>query len=42
MREIVGIVGDIRNRGLSVEPKPAYYEPETQVPFNQLHWRNQN
>ena len=36
MREIVGVVGDVRNRGLSVEPKPAYYEPETQVPFNQL------
>ena len=36
MREIVGIVGDIRNRSLNAEPKPAYYVPETQVPFNQL------
>ena len=36
MREIIGVVGDIRNRSLSVESKPAYYVPETQVPFNQL------
>jgi len=36
MREIVGIVGDVRNQNLSTEPKPAYYVPQTQVPFNQL------
>ena len=36
MREIVGVVGDVKNRGLSTQSKPAYYEPETQVPFNQL------
>jgi predicted permease len=36
MREIVGVVGDIRNRTLNTEPKPAYYVPQTQVPFNQL------
>jgi len=36
MREIVGVVGDIRNRSLSTESKPAYYLPQTQVPFNQL------
>ncbi len=36
MREIVGIVGDVRNQNLSTESKPAYYVPQTQVPFNQL------
>jgi putative ABC transport system permease protein len=36
MREIIGVVGDIRSRGLSTPIKPAYYVPETQVPFNQL------
>ena len=36
MREIVGVVGDVHNQNLSTEPKPAYYVPQTQVPFNQL------
>jgi putative ABC transport system permease protein len=36
MREIVGVAGDVRNRNLSTESKPAYYVPQTQVPFNQL------
>jgi putative ABC transport system permease protein len=36
VREIVGVVGDIRNRGLNTEPKPAYYLPQSQVPFSQL------
>src|SRR5262249_8622831 len=36
MREIVGVVADIRNRALSTEPKPAYYMPVAQVPFGQL------
>jgi putative ABC transport system permease protein len=36
MREIVGIVGDVRNRGLSTEPRAAYYVPATQVPFSQM------
>ena len=36
MREIVGVVGDVRNRALNTEPKPAYYLPQSQVPFNQL------
>jgi len=36
MREIVGIVGDVRNRALKTEPKPAYYLPQSQVPFNQV------
>jgi putative ABC transport system permease protein len=36
MREVIGVVGDIRNRSLNTEPKPAYYVPQTQVPFSQL------
>ena len=36
MREIVGVVGDVRNRGLSTEPRAAYYVPHTQVPFSQM------
>src|SRR5690349_15374148 len=36
MREIVGVAGDIRNRTLSTESKPAYYVPQTQVPFSQM------
>lgn len=36
MREIVGIVGDVRNRALSTEPRAAYYVPLTQVPFSQM------
>lgn len=36
MREIVGVVGDVRNENLSTDSKPAYYVPQTQVPFNQL------
>ncbi len=36
MREIIGVVGDIRNRGLNSESRPAYYVPQTQVPFSQM------
>ena len=36
MREIVGVVGDVRNRGLNTESRPAYYVPQTQVPFSQM------
>jgi putative ABC transport system permease protein len=36
MREVIGVVGDVRNRNLSTEPKPAYYVPQTQVPFSQM------
>jgi putative ABC transport system permease protein len=36
MREIIGVVADVRNRALNTEPKPAYYLPQSQVPFNQL------
>jgi putative ABC transport system permease protein len=35
-REIVGVVGDIRNRTLDTAPQPAYYLPQTQVPFPQM------
>jgi len=36
MREIVGVVADIRNRALNTEPKPVYYLPHSQVPFNEV------
>lgn len=36
MREIVGVVADVRNRGLSTEPRAAYYVPQTQIPFSQM------
>ena len=36
MREIVGVVGDVRNQGLSIPARPAFYEPITQVPFPQM------
>ena len=36
MREIIGVVGDVRNRGLSTEPRAAYYVPHTQMPFSQM------
>src|SRR6185503_10209741 len=36
LREVIGVVGDIRNRSLNTEPKPAYYVPQTQVPFSQM------
>jgi putative ABC transport system permease protein len=36
MREIIGVVSDIRNRALNTEPKPVYYLPQSQVPFNEL------
>ena len=36
MREIVGIVGDVKSRALSTESKPAFYVPQAQVPFNQM------
>ena len=35
-REIVGVASDIRNRNLNTEPKPAYYVPQTQMPFTQM------
>jgi putative ABC transport system permease protein len=36
MREIIGVVADIRNRALNTDPKPVYYLPQSQVPFNEL------
>jgi putative ABC transport system permease protein len=36
MREVVGVVGDVRNRGLSIESRPTFYVPETQTPLPQL------
>ncbi|PWT91365.1 MAG: ABC transporter permease [Blastocatellia bacterium] len=36
MREIVGVVGNVRNRNLNTEPRPTYYVPQTQVPFSQM------
>jgi putative ABC transport system permease protein len=35
-REIVGVVADVRNRALNMEPRAVYYVPQTQVPFNQM------
>ncbi len=36
MREIVGVVGDVKNRALNMEPRAVYYVPQAQVPFNQM------
>jgi putative ABC transport system permease protein len=36
MREIVGVVGDVKSRGLNTEVRPTYYVPQTQVPFSQM------
>ena len=36
MREIVGVVADVKNRALNTEPQAVYYVPQTQVPFNQM------
>jgi putative ABC transport system permease protein len=36
MREIIGVVADVRNRSLNTEPRPAYYVPQAQVPFDQM------
>jgi len=36
MREIVGIVSDVRNRNLNSELRPGYFIPMAQIPFNQM------
>jgi putative ABC transport system permease protein len=36
MREIIGVVADVKNRSLSSAVDPAYFVPQTQVPFNQM------
>lgn len=33
---VVGIVGDIRHRGLDAEPKPEQYIPHTQRPYREM------
>src|SRR5580765_6288655 len=37
MREIIGVVADIRNRALNTDPKPVYYLPQSQVPFDEIN-----
>lgn len=36
MREVVGVVGDIRNQTLSRAARAAYYFPHAQMPFSQM------
>jgi putative ABC transport system permease protein len=36
MREIVGVVSDVRNRNLSSELRVGYFVPAAQIPFNQM------
>ncbi|MDX6613980.1 MAG: hypothetical protein QOD75_3166 [Blastocatellia bacterium] len=36
MREIVGVVADVRNRNLSSDLRPGYFVPAAQIPFNQM------
>jgi predicted permease len=36
MREIVGVVGNVKNRGLNVDVRPTYYTPISQIPFTQM------
>jgi putative ABC transport system permease protein len=36
MREIIGVVADVRNRNLSSELRPGYFVPLAQIPFNQM------
>ena len=36
MREIVGVVSDVRNRNLSSELRAGYFLPAAQIPFNQM------
>ena len=34
--EIIGVVADIHNRALNTDPKPVYYLPQAQVPFDEV------
>jgi putative ABC transport system permease protein len=35
-REVVGVVGDVRQGGLQDRPQPAYYVPHRQIPFGSM------
>jgi len=35
MREIVGVVADVKNRDLSSDWRPGFFVPQAQIPFNQ-------
>jgi len=35
-KQIVGVVGDVRQRSLDEAPKPEYYEPFSQMPMTFL------
>jgi putative ABC transport system permease protein len=36
LREIIGVVSDVRNRNLSSQLRPGYFVPLAQMPFNQM------
>jgi putative ABC transport system permease protein len=36
MREIVGVVGDVKHRGLNADLTPEVYVPHAQIPFNAM------
>jgi putative ABC transport system permease protein len=36
MREIIGVVADVKNRNLSTDWRPGYFMPTAQVPFDQM------
>jgi putative ABC transport system permease protein len=36
MREIVGIVADVRNRDLNSDLRPGFFVPHSQIPFSQM------
>ncbi|MDQ6653123.1 MAG: ABC transporter permease, partial [Acidobacteriota bacterium] len=36
MREIIGLVADVKNRNLSSEFRPGYFLPTAQIPFNEM------
>lgn len=36
LREIVGVVADVKNRNLSSAWRPGFFVPQAQIPFNQM------